>query len=253
MNWFRVNTHKFSTECINLGAPFAIIEALSRGLLKGNVMQDNMNYQSKDRRPIPARKNPLSQRAAGFLARAGVSANAISILSLVFGLTAGASLAWTATDPAARIWWALAAILILLRLLANMLDGMVAMETGKTSAVGELFNEIPDRVSDVAIFIGAGFAAHSSIHAGYAAAVLSLFVAYVRALGNQMGVVGLFIGPMSKHHRMFTLIAICLFYALAPSNWQSLPLLTWGLWTINIGAVVTILLRIRHIVRRMSS
>jgi phosphatidylglycerophosphate synthase len=208
-----------------------------------------MKYQSRDRRPIPARNNPLSQRAAGLLARIGISGNAISILSLVFGLGAGTSLMMTSSSTAPRIWWALAAALILLRLLANMLDGMVAMETGKTSAVGELFNEIPDRVSDVAIFIGAGFAAHSSVHAGYAAAILSLFVAYVRALGNQMGVVGLFLGPMSKHHRMFTLIAICLFYTLTPAGWQSVPLLVWGLWLIVLGSLITALRRVRHIVR----
>jgi phosphatidylglycerophosphate synthase len=143
-------------------------------------------------------------------------------------------------------------MLILLRLLANMLDGMVAVETGKTSAVGELFNEIPDRVSDAAIFIGAGFAATSSPHLGYTAAVLALLVAYVRALGNQMGITGLFIGPMSKQQRMFTLVAICLFYASAPAAWQSFPLLVWGLWIINLGATVTLFRRIRHIVKEMN-
>lgn len=152
----------------------------------------------------------------------------------------------SASNP--RFWWIFAAALILLRLLANMLDGMVAIETGTSSAIGELFNEVPDRVSDIAIFIGAGFAAHSSPYLGYVAAILALFVAYIRALGNQMGIIGLFIGFMSKQQRMFTLIAICLFNTFAPAAWLTFPLLIVGLWVINIGAVITIFVRIRHIV-----
>lgn len=211
-----------------------------------------MKYQSRDRRPIPARNSPFWQRTAGLLARVGISANAISVLSLVFGLGAGASLAMTSTAFLPRVWWALAAVLILLRLLANMLDGMVAMETGRTSAVGELFNEIPDRVSDAVIFVGAGFAAHSSPGLGYTAAILALSVAYVRALGNQMGVTGLFLGPMSKQQRMFTLIAICLLLALSPVEWQSLPILVWGLWLIIFGSLITILRRIQLIIRNVN-
>ena len=45
-----------------------------------------------------------------------------------------------------------------LRLTANMLDGMVALASGRASKVGELYNEVPDRVSDAAVFIGAGLA-----------------------------------------------------------------------------------------------
>src|SRR5438105_2817615 len=38
---------------------------------------------------------------------------------------------------------------IQLRLLCNLLDGMVAIEGGFRSRSGEVFNELPDRVSDV--------------------------------------------------------------------------------------------------------
>lgn len=210
-----------------------------------------MKYQTKDRRPIPARNAQLSRLAASFLAKSGISGNAISVLSVVFGVIAGASLAVTSINDMPRIWWTIPPVFILLRLLANMLDGMVAIETGKTSAVGELFNEVPDRISDAVIFMGAGFAMGSSPHAGYTAATLSLFVAYVRALGNQMGVTGLFIGPMSKQQRMFSLIALCLYYTITPTSWRSFPLISWGLWAINIGCIITIGRRLQHIVAKV--
>ena len=40
-------------------------------------------------------------------------------------------------------------------LLANLLDGLVAVEGGRRSPTGELFNEVPDRVSDVLVLAGA--------------------------------------------------------------------------------------------------
>lgn len=212
-----------------------------------------MEYQSKDRRPIPARNAQLSQRAAKLLAATGISANMISGLSVLFGIGAGISFALTATSAMPKVWWGAAALLIMLRLTANMLDGMVAIEKGETSAVGELFNEVPDRISDVATFIGAGFATYSSPHLGYPAAILSVFVAYIRAMGNHMNVTGLFMGPMNKQQRMFSLIAMCLYYLFTPSGWQAMPVIIWVLWAINLGAILTIARRLRYIVIRVKS
>lgn len=42
----------------------------------------------------------------------------------------------------------LAAVFIQCRLLCNLFDGMVAVEGGKSTPSGELFNDIPDRVAD---------------------------------------------------------------------------------------------------------
>jgi phosphatidylglycerophosphate synthase len=212
-----------------------------------------MEYQSKDRRPIPAREAQLSQRVAKFLANSGISANTISILSVVCGVGAGLSFVMTANSITPRLWWALAAIFIMLRLTANMLDGMVAIEKSETSAVGELFNEVPDRISDVVTFIGTGFALYSSPHLGYVAAILSLFIAYVRAMGNHMNVIGLFMGPMNKQQRMFSLIAACTYYLVAPATWQAIPVIIWILWAVNLGAILTIVRRLGYITARVKS
>ncbi len=206
-----------------------------------------MKSQTSDRRPISARNSRYSQNISIFLARQGVSPNAISVASVVFAMGAGLCLIATSGNFSHRGWWVLTAVLIVLRLLANMLDGMVALETGNSSASGELFNEVPDRVSDAVIFVCAGFAAGSSIHLGYIAAILALFIAYVRALGNHMGVAQLFIGPMAKSQRMFTLAALCLLNAIIPAAWQLSSLLTWGLLVINAGGVVTIIRRLHKI------
>ncbi len=216
-----------------------------RVILYGKTMKN----QTSDRRPISARNSQYSQRVSTFLAQSGVSPNSISIASVVFAVGAGLCLIATSSNFAHPIWWILTAVLIVLRLLANMFDGMVAVDTGKTSAAGELFNEVPDRVSDVVIFVSAGFAAGSLPHLGYITAILALFIAYVRALGNYMGVTQLFIGPMAKSHRMFTLAAFCLFNAIIPIPF----LLTWGLLIICVGSVITIIRRLQSITKRMGA
>ena len=179
-----------------------------------------------DRRPIASRNLVIWQRAAQWLTKAGVSANAISVAGMVCGVAAGAGLACTGcgtgicpTITTARVLFFLAAAMIQLRLLANMLDGMVAIAAGKASSVGELFNEIPDRISDTAILAGAGYAAASNPALGWAAAAVALFVTYIRALGKGMGVPGLFQGPMSKSHRMFLMTVACVYMGAAPVSW----------------------------------
>ena len=206
-----------------------------------------MKNQKSDRRPISARNSQYSHRFSTFLARRRVAPNTISVASVIFAAGAGLSLIATSSNLTHRVWWALTAVLIVLRLLANMFDGMVAMGTGKTSAAGELFNELPDRISYVVIFVSAGFAAGSSPHLGYITAILALFIAYVRALGNHMGVSQLFIGPMAKSHRMFTLAALCLYNAIVPTVWQPPSLLTWGLLVITVGSVITVIRRLQQI------
>jgi hypothetical protein len=87
-----------------------------------------------ERRPIAARRWRVSNAAAAFLARRGVSANAISVAGMGFAIAAGLLLAMTSwMPPVARLLWLFAAIGIQARLIANMLDGMVALATGTAS------------------------------------------------------------------------------------------------------------------------
>jgi phosphatidylglycerophosphate synthase len=173
-----------------------------------------------ERRPIASRERALSKRVASWLAARHVSPNAISLAGMLAGIAAGAAFAATMFDGWQIVGFLAAALLMQLRLLANMLDGMVAVQTARASPIGELFNEVPDRVSDAAILIGAGYAVGSSPELGYLAACVALFVAYVRAEGKVAGAHQEFCGPMAKQHRMFTLTFACLYAALAPRDWQ---------------------------------
>jgi phosphatidylglycerophosphate synthase len=135
---------------------------------------------------------------------------------------ADGALFWsTSSWPAgARVAFVLAALLLQLRLVANLLDGMVAIASGKASRVGELYNEVPDRISDAAALIGAGYAAGGDPVLGFLAASTALFVAYVRAMGKAAGAPSEFCGPMAKQQRMFVLTVTALWLGLTPGGWQ---------------------------------
>jgi phosphatidylglycerophosphate synthase len=178
-------------------------------------------YQPAERRPLTSRDANAARRAAAWLIARNVSANAVSVSSVGFAALAAICLVETRTGSGAatRLLFVLAALFVQLRLLANLLDGMIAVGSRRASPVGELFNEVPDRVADVLILIGAGFAVGGMPALGYQAALVAVLTAYLRALGNSLGVRALFSGPMAKPQRMATITAACVYCACAPANW----------------------------------
>jgi phosphatidylglycerophosphate synthase len=145
-----------------------------------------------------------------------------------------------------------------LRLTANMLDGMVALASGRTSKIGELYNEVPDRISDAAVFIGAGFAWGGNIALGYIATILAVFTAYVRAAGKIAGAPNEFCGPMAKQHRIFVITLISLYSAVTPRSWQTISfndsgigLMSIALAVIIVGCVITVICRVGRITRAL--
>ena len=211
-----------------------------------------------DRRPIATRKTKWAQQTTKWLAARNVSPNLISIAGMLACIIAGIALAAT-SFAYHRFEWLVAAAGAQLRLTANMLDGMVALASGRSSKVGELYNEMPDRISDAAVFIGAGFAYGGNATLGYIATILAIFTAYVRAAGKIAGAPSEFCGPMAKQHRMLVITLVCVYSAFTPRSWQMVPIgdssfgvVTLGLVMIILGCALTIVRRLAKIVRALT-
>lgn len=195
------------------------------------------------RRPLKSRQSPFFQKLAAKLARAGVTPNTISFCSLVFGVLAGIAFAVTPCshgDWSLRAHFVLGAVFIQLRLICNLIDGMVAVEHQRRSPVGDLWNEVPDRFSDVATIVGAGYAVGGNPLLGFVGAILALLTAYVRALGASVGAGQVFAGIGGKPQRMFLLTVT----ALAAALFLQPATMTIGLAAVGLAAATTVVQRL---------
>jgi phosphatidylglycerophosphate synthase len=150
-----------------------------------------------------------------------------------------------------------AVALCYLRLWLNMLDGMVALASGKASRTGEVANELPDRVSDVVIFAGVAHSGLCHPLGGYWAAIFALLVAYVGTLGQAVGVQRDFSGLMAKPWRMAALHAGAwvtlglLWFGGGDVRYGGLTVLDWTHLLIIAGSIQTLALRLVRIVRAL--
>jgi len=200
------------------------------------------------RRPLASRSSGLAKTAAGMLLRTSITPNQISLASVAFALIGAFALLHAPLRP----WlYLLVALAVQLRLLCNLLDGMVAVEGGRGSPVGALYNEIPDRVADSLLLIGWGYACGQP-WLGWAAALFAAVTAYIRVLGGALGQVQDFRGPMAKQHRMAALTLTCLLAMVEAWLRGSSALLEIALWIVAIGSVWTCVDRTRAIAARMT-
>ncbi|MBS9878436.1 CDP-alcohol phosphatidyltransferase family protein [Vibrio sp. 665] len=190
-----------------------------------------------NRRPLAVRKISVIKRIAIWLSQKNITPNQISLMSILFaaiGLAFAASYRFWPTP----IWLVLFALMVQMRLLCNLFDGMVAVEGGKKTPAGELFNDVPDRIADPLLIIAAGFVAHSafSMPLAWIAALLAVLSAYIRVLGVSMDCSADFRGPMAKQHRMALLTVTLLVMAI--NHWFTLSL---GIYLMDISLAIMVI------------
>ena len=150
----------------------------------------------------------------------------------------------------------MAALCIQLRLLCNLLDGMVAVEFGKGKPTGAIWNELPDRFADFLLLAGAGYGA---IYAnfvmgpalGWLCAVLAVIAAYVRELGRGEGLPPDFTGPLAKPQRM-AVLTVAVLASCFDSFWTKPGVtLMVGLGIIAVLTGTTIGVRVLNLARAL--
>jgi phosphatidylglycerophosphate synthase len=214
-----------------------------------------MEYRPTSRRPIGDAFRKTAHKAVRICVRCHIHPDAISYLSLVAAALAAFCFWQAGNHP----WWLLPGPLFCYaRLWCNMLDGMVAMASGKASPRGEILNDFPDRISDVLIFAGV---AHSGLNAstsGYWAAIFAVLTAYIGLFGQAVGVQREFSGLMSKPWRMVTL-HIGAWLTLGLILWGNgkirfggLTVLDWTCLAVIVGCAQTITVRLQRIMRALA-
>jgi phosphatidylglycerophosphate synthase len=191
--------------------------------------------QKLDRRPIATRSTKWAKALAAWLAQKKVDPNMISVAGILFAVYAGNALYLSRFNEWMLI---LAMIAVQMRLLCNMMDGMVAVEHQRKTSLGPLYNEIPDRISDIMIIVALGYSCQHVV-LGWCGALFAVGTAYVRLLGGLLVGEQNFCGPQSKSQRMALITVACLLQLVIGSFWPWRSFLELALWGITIGSLIT--------------
>jgi len=188
---------------------------------------------------LKPRFQALLRPLVGVLARAGVTANQVTIFAMIVSVLVGAYVAWRLPDARA---FALIPLWMAARMALNAIDGMLAREFGQQSRLGAYLNELGDVISDIALF--APFALLPPFSPLWTGAVIVLAVVseYAGAMGILVGASRRYDGPMGKSDRAVVFGAL----GLAASVASPLPDWTSVAMPAVAGAlVVTVVNRVR--------
>lgn len=194
------------------------------------------------RRPLTSRSTRWAKALASGLAARKVSPNRISFGSILAAVVGSLALLAMARGTLPHwLGWTTLAVTIQLRLVCNLMDGMVAVEGGFATPTGELWNDAPDRLADTLFLASAGAACGQPV-LGCLASVLAVTTAYIRTLGASLTNRHDFGGPMAKPQRMATLTLGAIGTAVGVGG-----LMPIALAIITAGALLTCGLRLRRL------
>ncbi len=212
--------------------------------MENNV--ENKKQEVDGRREIASRDTNWAAAIAHKLTVSGVEPNQISMMSVFFSIVGCALLLSSLYFGLNKyIAYILFPACVQARLLCNLFDGMVAVEGGKRTPNGDLYNDMPDRFADAFFIVPVGYVAGGiGVELGWLAAVLAIMTAYFRWIGAYKTHNHYFNGPMAKQHRMALLTGASLAAAVAAYfGYDSIVFLV-ALIIMNIGLVATLINRL---------
>jgi len=168
---------------------------------------------------------------------AGVSANMVTIASLGLTVTWGVLLClWP------RESWVLVGLLpvVLLRMACNVIDGAIAIESGRQSRFGAIVNEM-DVMADALLYTPLVLTLPGTPWLGLAAVLVGLVAEYAGMVGLLTGAGRRYEGPMAKPDRAVVFAAIAMLAGLG------VPLAGWLDWVwaaLALLGAVTVLNRL---------
>lgn len=173
--------------------------------------------------------------------------NTLTSASLIFSLFAGLCF-FLSKIPGFLI---LAIPFILLRMAMNVLDGMLARQKGISGPEGEVFSEMTDRFSDLALLMGITFSGYTNNILGLSATISILIVSYMGILGKAVGANRQFGGFLGKVDRMvyMSLAAIMQFILIRLKI--ILPIFNFLMMFFIFGSIITFIQRVLNIYKEL--
>ena len=144
------------------------------------------------------------------LRRLGISPNSITVFSILLSFVI-AYFFWNTSDNSS--YFLIVAFGLLLRMMLNALDGMMARIYNLQSKLGEILNEVGDIVSDVAIYFPLIIFETLRIEIAIIFILLSIINEFCGLMAKVISGERRYDGPMGKSDRAFLIGIICIVYS----------------------------------------
>lgn len=179
------------------------------------------------------------------LARAGVTANQVTVFAMALSLGAGASIAVWRNEA-----WPLFLVppILFARMALNAVDGMLAREHDQKSSLGAILNEVGDVISDAGLYLP--FALIPGIPPAWVVAVvvLSIITEMTGVVSVQIGASRRYDGPMGKSDRAFVfgVLALLVGFKVSLHGW-----IGYALMAVAALLMLTVINRARAALREV--
>lgn len=175
--------------------------------------------------------NPLART----LYRLGVSANQLSLLSVISAIVAGAAFCVHVLP--------LAIVAIVCNALFDALDGCLARSSNSESRQGDLIDHVLDRYSDIFIFGGITIGGYVAWQIGLIAIVGVLMTSYLGTQAQALGIGRNYSGLLGRADRLVLVFFVALFSLVFSETIIWFSLLGWMMVFVAIASNITALQR----------
>ncbi len=195
---------------------------------------------------LKPRFQDLLRPVVGRLARAGVSANQVTVAALLLSVVVGVTIGLLAE----RAWpLLLLPLALFVRMALNAIDGMLAREHAMASPLGAILNELGDVLSDAALYLPLCWIAGLSPVLVVAVVVAAVIVEMTGVVAVQIGASRRYDGPMGKSDRAlaFGMLGLLIGLGVEPQPWAD-----WVLALLLLLSLFTIFNRGRQALREIA-
>ena len=158
------------------------------------------------------------------LAKAGITANQVTVFACLLSIAHGLWLALAADKSLPLL---LLPVTLFFRMALNAIDGMLAREFGMRSRLGAILNELTDVISDTALYLSFALIAGVSAPLIVLLVIAALLTEMTGVIGLQIGASRRYDGPFGKSDRaaLFGLLGVILGWGAGPGLWLDIVLI----------------------------
>ena len=193
----------------------------------------------------------IAEPFASVAVSARITPNQLSVLSLFFAAASAVFYCLPSFSSSKGIFLFMAALMVFLNALTDLVDGALARMTGSADIKGDFLDHVIDRYADILILSGIVFAGYAPWPVGLLAVSGVLLTSYIGTQAQAINFERYYGGMMGRADRLTAIIIATFANAIYLDKIEGLPLLGWLLVAIMLSSHITALQRFGYIWKRL--